>query len=421
MSKAAKARAVNCTQCGAPLDLHGGHRVRSLNCGFCGAVLDAKEEYKVVKQFKDLHRPLMPLALGMRGKIKGIEFTVIGVVQYRDSEGYGWLEYQIFSPTHGYHWLEFSDGHFVFSHRVREMPNVSGIQKSIFKAKGMVFKVYESYSASVVFVEGELTYVAQIGDSVAITEGICPPYSFTQERSENEEEFLFGEYVEPADVYEAFGVSEPPRPPHKVHAIQPYVPSAFALGVSRVGRIFAVIAVVLAIATFALGGGKSRLNTTFAAQQLVDGAYSEPFTVSGKASLMRLDLESSQNNSWAWYDMTILKEDEPVATLGKQISYYHGSSGGESWSEGSSSERVYFKLDKPGEYRFAIEADGGTGEQGGALVDRPLRFELREDVIVSRYFFVLALLFVCAAILEPLLRRRFEARRWEPVLEDDDE
>jgi hypothetical protein len=81
-------RAVNCTQCGAPLKLHGGHRVRSLSCGSCGSVLDTKDEYQVVKQFADIQRPQMPLELGMQGKLKGIAFTIIGVVQYRDSEGY---------------------------------------------------------------------------------------------------------------------------------------------------------------------------------------------------------------------------------------------------------------------------------------------------------------------------------------------
>ena len=80
---------------------------------------------------------------------------------------------------------------------------------------------------------------------------------------------------------------------------------------------------------------------------------------------MRSDLASNQDNSWAYYDVVVYRGEDPHASLGKQISYYHGYEGGESWSEGSTSTRAYFKLEEPGTYRIGIEADGGTGERGG--------------------------------------------------------
>ena len=107
-------RSINCTQCGAPLTLHGGHRVESLTCGFCGSVLDAHEDFKVVRTYADLKRPYSPLALGMSGKIKDVEFTIIGMVQYRDAWHDSWLEYAIYSPTHGYAWVAYEHGHFLF-------------------------------------------------------------------------------------------------------------------------------------------------------------------------------------------------------------------------------------------------------------------------------------------------------------------
>ncbi|MFT4560944.1 MAG: hypothetical protein ACI9BW_000682 [Gammaproteobacteria bacterium] len=421
MSAAVEPRTINCTQCGAPLELHGGRRVRSLNCGSCGSVLDAKDEYKVVTQFTDVHRPPMPLQLGQRGKIKGVEFTIIGVVQYRDAEGYPWLEYQMFSPTHGYHWLVFSEGHFVFSRRAREIPTMTVLQKSAFNAKGMTFKVYESYEAFVHFVEGELTYVAQVGDAISATEGICPPYSFARERSGVEEEYSFGEYLDPTDVYRTFGVTNIPRPPRSVHAIQPYIPRPWSVSLSKVARGFALAAVILALGIMVLGGGQERLNGRFTAQQVVDGAQTPEFKVSGKNSMMRLELSSGQDNSWAWYDLTVMNKDAPYAALAKEISYYHGYEGGESWSEGSDSANVYFTLEDPGRYSIQVEGSGGAGERGGNLRNSPLYFKLKEDVLVSRYFVIIAVVFFLAMLLEPLLRRRFEARRWAPVLEDDDE
>lgn len=414
-------RAVNCTQCGAPLKLHGGHRVRSLSCGSCGSVLDTKDEYQVVKQFADIQRPQMPLELGMQGKLKGIAFTIIGVVQYRDSEGYSWFEYQIFSPTHGYHWLVFSEGHFVFSRRVREIVDLSLIQKTTFKAKGMTFKVYESYEASVYFVEGELTYVAEVGNRVAVTEGICPPYNFSRERSDTEEEFQFGEYLDPSEVYRAFGIDEIPRSPRSVHACQPYIAKPSSVSFSRMARWFAIPTVIIAIAIAMFGGGSNLLDRQFNAQQMFDGTYSDEFTVSGVDSAMALKLSSNVSNAWSWYDISIVKGEHPIATLSKGISYYHGVEGGESWREGSQSTQAYFTLADPGTYRFYIEGTGGTGERGSKPQNKGVRFQLYEDVIVSRYFFILALICIVAALWEPIVRYRFEAKRWAPVLEDDDE
>jgi hypothetical protein len=421
MSTVSAPRTINCTQCAAPLDLRAGHRVKSLTCGFCGAVLDSKDEYRAVSQFKNVKRPAMPLKLGMQGKIKGVEFTIIGVVQFRDDEGYQWLEYQLFSPTHGYHWLVSSQGHFVFSRRVRELPRISNVQKSKFKAKGMTFKVYESYTAAIIFVEGELSYVARVGDKTSVTEGICPPYNFARERNAGEQEYVFGEYINAAQIYAAFKVSKPYPKANTIHAIQPYVAKESALSLSRIGRWFAAPALLVALGIFIFGSGARVLNETFSAAQITKGVHSTPFTVTGSNSMMGLQLASQQSNAWAWYDITLLKGEESIAQLSKQLSYYSGVEGGESWSEGSQSERAYFKLDEPGSYRFFVKAIGGTGNRQGPLQNRPLAMTLDEGVIVSRYFFVLALLCVLCAIVEPLLRYRFEHKRWAAVLEDDDD
>lgn len=417
MSQAAATRTVNCTQCAAPLDLHGGHRVRALSCGFCGAVLDAKEEYKVVKRFADIKRPPLPLKLGMRGKIKGIEFTVIGVVQMRDNEGYQWLEYQVFSPTHGYHWLVYSQGHFVFSRRVRELPRISNRQKSKFKAKGMTFSVYESYTATVVFVEGELTHVARINDSVSVIEGICPPYNFAVERSESEEEYVFGEFIDAAQIYADFSVDAPLAVPDKIHALQPYVARESDLSLSRLGRWFVIPALLVALAIFFFGDGTQVLNATFHAADIRKGVHSGEFTVDSSNTMMRLQLESKQVNAWAWYDIAVLKGNESVARIGKQLSFY---SSGES-PLGSRSEKVYFKLSDPGTYRFLVKADGGIGNAQGRLQDTPHTLTLSEGVLPSRYFFILALLFAVAALKEPFTRYSFENKRWAQVTQDDDD
>lgn len=413
-------RAVNCTGCGAPLDLHGGHRVRSLACGYCGAVLDARDEYRVVKQFRDLERPPMPLALGMTGTLRGVAFTVIGVVQYRDDEGYQWLEYQVFSPTHGYHWLSVNNGHFVFSRRVREMPGIGGQQKSTFKVKDRVFKVYESYRARVVFVEGELTYVASVGDVVHAVEGIAPPFIFSRETTGDEVESQLGEYLDAQEVHAAFGLQAPARRPRGIHGAQPYVPGSALPAFSRIARWFALPLLLVAFGIWLFGGGTERIRTAVKPQDYLRGVQTAAFEVEDANSLMSLELSSDLSNAWTALDITVLKDRTPMARFSKQLSYYHGGSGEDAWSEGSRSDRAYFKLAEPGTYTLAIEGAGGTGDRGNTPQDRPIRIAVNEGVIVSRYFFVLALVAILAALAEPVRRLRFESKRWAEVAEDDD-
>ena len=125
-----KVRAINCTACGATLDLRGGHRVKSLVCGYCGSIMDRHAGFQLLQRYRDNpDRPYAPISLGMEATLKGVPFTVIGMIQYVShqsgpgwAESYDWISFQLFSPTHGYAWLTWNKGHYLFSHRTREMP-----------------------------------------------------------------------------------------------------------------------------------------------------------------------------------------------------------------------------------------------------------------------------------------------------------
>jgi hypothetical protein len=418
-------RSLNCTQCGAPLSLHGGHKVQSLTCGYCGSVLDAHDDFKVVKTYKDLRRPRCPIKIGMSGRIKDVDFVAIGMVQYRDEEFSSWLEIALFSPTHGYAWLEYDHGHFVFSRRTREMPEFEGHlhHQSPFLACGYLFYTHSIYTATVTFVEGELTYVAAIGDRVRLTEGIAPPLGYTIEDTADEQEYQLSEYLQPRAVYDAFGLdSEEARDVSGVHPIQPYTPSGLTSGLRLAGMCFAPLALVLLLYTLFFGSGSVILNQSINAAQLYgkQGAPSKNFTVRDAQNLISLDLSSNFKNAWGFFDVVVTKDNEPVFSMGKQISYYSGYSGGESWSEGSTSAHAYFKVPTAGTYTLRFYGQGGVGNTGRKPQQVPLRVKVAEGVKISRYYFVLLCLSLGAWAMGWLTKRRFEAARWEDEDDDDD-
>ncbi len=199
----AQLKNINCTNCGAPLELRGGHQVHSRTCEYCGSVLDTQAEYAVVAQYKKMKdkMPDLPLKIGMTGMLYGVEFSIIGFLEYSyrdDDEEERWVSYQLYSPTHGYVWLTWEYGtpkRYQFSRRVRSWsPNYE--------------RVKNQYTAEVTFVAGELTWIAKLGDRVRMGQTYEPNISF--EKSQDEDEYYINKYLNTNTVHRAFGAEPIP-------------------------------------------------------------------------------------------------------------------------------------------------------------------------------------------------------------------
>ena len=101
MTRAPGLTSINCTQCGAGLDVLGGGRVVTHVCPYCGSELDAQHDYAVLRRFADMPRPESPFRLGMTGQVWGVDWTVIGTLGMRETwagKTWEWAEHQLFSP-----------------------------------------------------------------------------------------------------------------------------------------------------------------------------------------------------------------------------------------------------------------------------------------------------------------------------------
>ena len=421
-------QAINCTSCGATLDVLGGHRVKSLTCGYCGSVMDRHAGFQTVQQYRDNpNRPVTPLAIGMKATLKGVPFTIIGMIEYVShqsgagwSESYRWVSFQLYSPTHGYCWLTWNKGHYFFSYRTRDLPNPTtpGRKKYLPQKFPVVlgdrtFDVFESYRAEISYVEGELTWIAKLGDKVHVVEAIDPPGMFSYEFTDREYEYSIGDYMKAEDVHDAFGL-EPPSKPIGIHPAQPFDGGSFWPALSKVGPIFAGIALIGLIFVLIAGDGRELVRVQMGATK---DPQTFPFTNTNPDQLMKLELHASISNNWAFYEVTVNNAEtgEPVLALGKEISFYEGRDSDGYWSEGSRRETALFKVPSAGDYRIEI----APAETGGSIP--PLTVSLYEQVFVKRYLVILLILSAIAALSLPLYRRHFEKKRWADVLEDDDD
>ena len=424
-----KLRAIKCTQCGGSVELNGGHKVRSIVCQYCGSCMDTKDSFKVLHQFLNQKRPYSPLKIGKSGKLKGIKFTVIGVIQYEErdyGEVFRWLEYLLFSPTHGYVWLCFEDGHWCMVHEVKDLPegevSLSLPRKSSFTVRDKKFQVFESSGAQISYVEGELTWRAKQKERVRYMDAVCPPYIYSIEnRGGIEQEYFWGEYIEPEEISEAFKIET--FDPTGVFACQPFKANPVWAGISK-GALLAAIVTLIAY-FFISSNGRLIFQQQFDGKIFSDTQISKIFKAKDPSTCYGITLSAPHlNNKWAWYGVKVVDKDmkNSYFTLPANISYYSGYEGGEYWTEGSTEVTAYFKVPDKGEFKLAVDGEGGTGEipdtrfnPGNTIV------QIRDKVRQGHYtlaWFIFSLL-----ISAPFFIRKwmFEAERWNDGDDEDDD
>ena len=196
-------------------------QIESITCEYCNQVHSVKDNFKTLYRYQKSMYNIQRIPLGTVGKIKDVEFTVIGYVVYTDAKVESlneldsdewWIEYQLYSKTHGYAFLSYEEESYYFYHRVYDlsqplMDNVQEFDSVRFRDK--FFKVEEPYYAYAYFVAGTLTWKAKVGDSTYCVDAESgsgwfsdADYTLSYERSKTEDEYYLGEPIEYLD--EAF-------------------------------------------------------------------------------------------------------------------------------------------------------------------------------------------------------------------------
>jgi hypothetical protein len=420
-------KSIKCTQCGGSIEIRGGHNVKSIVCQYCGSCLDTKDEFKVLHQFLNKKRPFMPMKVGLKGKLKGINFTVIGVLQMEQREFgeiYRWLEYLLFSPTHGYVWLIFEDGHWVMLHEVKDLPeghvDLAMPRKSTFTVRDKTFKVFECSSAQISYVEGELTWLAKAKEKVRYMDAVCPPYMYCLERRGAEVEYFWGEYIPYEEINEGFKINS--FEPTGVFSCQPFKISPIFEGLSKGAAVVAGLALLLYF--IVSSNGSVIFSQKIGAEVFKDGKVSKVFKADDPDALYGIRLHTpSLNDCWSYYDINVIDEQgkNSYFKMPAYLEFYDGYEGGEYWREGSTELTSYFKVPEKGGFKLAMYGEGGkyNSPQKNFTLSRTL-VEIRKGVIQGHY--TLTWFFFSLLLAAPffLMKWSFEARRWSDGDEEDD-
>lgn len=419
---------IDCPECDRTIALHGGNDVAQVTCTGCPARLGVTaERIELLSQIKSDKRPKIPFELGQPCTFNGADFVLVGHLRYTEKDGttlYVSDEFLLWSKKVGYRWLTLEDGHFSFAQEIKGRPNVNwgAKPKTRFPFEGRTYRVFESGKTQLTWVDGELPWVAAVGDRVKYLDATCPPYLLSGEITETEAEWYEARYLTTEEVAQAFQISASRLPksrgvaPHQPYKVHPLLHPA-----ARMAVVFAIINIVLAFTAMGVSSSSDNVVGQFGIphEDYSKEFITPSFEITKGQQLCAVELSAPVDNSWLYVDLALIdSEDRVLHEFSTTVQYYHGVQGGESWSEGSRKESIAFKLQDPGEYRWVLAGQAGRGNAAEAIGPE-LLIIVREGVMLVRWFLIAAILLAAGALIVWFRWLIFEGQRWKSVLEDD--
>jgi hypothetical protein len=402
-----------CPACGNALTVRGLDQTESIACGSCHSVIDITDEnLRIIETFRATVKfePLIPL--GSRGKIRGELFEAIGYLRRAiEVEGveYEWSEYLLFNPYKGFRWLSEYNGHWSLIKTTTNTPKpLSSIEEGPVSYLGETFQHFQSASARVSYVLGEFYWKVQVGETCRVADYIAPPLILSKETGDREVTWSIGEYLEPETLWNSFQLKT--EMPARI-GVAPNQPSPYAAQSGRVWRalaVFLLLAIFVQILFMLLSYNRLVYQNEFAFHQAdtEKARVTEIFELPGRPSNVVIKTRANVSNSWLYLSMALINEETGNAyDFGREVSYYFGVDGGESWTEGSVSDEVVLPEVPGGRYYLRIEPDSAA---------RDVNYSIRvyRDVPRWSYFFLALGALLVFPVIHWWRRRSYEVRRW---------
>jgi hypothetical protein len=413
--------AVSCPSCGAGLMALGGGRVVLQVCAHCGAAMDAVDNYRLLKTFADRHRPQTPFQLGAKGRIDGVDWTVIGVLGWHETwagQSWNWVDHQLYSPTHGYAWLTLENGHLILTRAWRGPlgPNwitPQAVERAetppTIRARDRTYTYYETSDAGITYAEGEFSSVAMVGDRVQSLCFLSQDEMLTLTQSGVEREVELSSWPPQAETWASFGLT-PPAKPWRVHPLQPYRPWREERFLGMTGLVVACASLVLGL--FLLSQGERVKPVTQPGTNPL--AFEAEIPITRTLGLTRLVVETDLYNAWSGIEVEVTDpNDTPVFQVAREVGYYQGVEGGDSWSEGDQTLSISFRPEVAGDYRISLDVpEGGRGEGSEGSPISNLRFTAYEGQAATFWMWLVFAVSLPIAGLTPLRSWLHDKARW---------
>lgn len=413
--------ALSCQHCGGALELPDLGAIERVVCPYCGSMHDCRSGLLALVEAQRRSASKLALPLGSRGTFEDITFTVIGFLRRKvtvHGESFTWDEYLLYEPSRGFRWLSCSEGHWMYLRpiaagdvRSSRSPASRAWRTDVAEHGGKTFEVFQQDTAQITHVAGAFYWKVTVGERTLMTDYVAPPEMLSAEVAETEIQWTLGRYMTRRELRRCFPDVDVPRA--SPEGVAPAQPFAYK-------DVYPVWGVLLALVLLAGAWNCHRsperdvfdqrftipAQTGEPAEESI--VFSEPFQLHG-SGLIQVRAGCNQlDNSWIHAQADLVNEDTgSVHTFDMPIEYYHGTEGGEAWTEGSRQRTRILSAVSPGSYvvRLAVERSKRD-------VEHTLAIDIDEGVFYWRGWLVTLLLVSLLPICMILYHVYFERRRW---------
>jgi hypothetical protein len=401
---------MGCPNCGGSLELNAPDKTERVTCPFCNSLLDVNQgNLKFLRSLAKNENPFI-LTVGAEGTFKdGAKYKIIGaVVRSVTVEGiqYYWHEYLLYNPSIGFRWLMHSDNHWNFVEPIN--PAEVAVVGNNVSYNGKTFKIFQDAPARVEYVQGEFYWRVEQGETVRSIDFVAPPMMLSQEITNTEVNWSAGTYLTNAEVEQAFGVSDLPKP-WSIAPNQPFTGGFYIkYGLAMLGVLLLVAILMIPLSGFSSTPlNQQVLLLPTASATTPQTAFSQPFELRGNRNV-RITASAPVNNSFADLDIDLINEqNNEVESINVPIEYYTGSDSDGAWSEGGQTQDATLSSLPAGKYTLRVEGTWQNFQQAMPVTVK-VEQNINRGVNFCLAFGVLALF----PILGLIRKWSFEAKRW---------
>ncbi len=378
-SKAPKTNTVTlkCCSCASPLQLKGKDLV-TIVCKSCNTInqIDKSTSIALGKSSSHLGE-LFSFKLGSTFHYLEKDYLVTGRLYYQweeDDEGEietgDVFDYLLYNPEEGY--LFITEENKKFTAYVKTVPTSNSL-KDTFSENGTFiydserYKFIETGSQRLLYVDGALPWVAKLDSVVQYTDAksrkkyLSEEITLDDEGSPREIEYYKGQEIPTEIILKSYPkLNIGPKPIIRIPG-------------EKFLNYFSIAMSVLSFAMiFILDSSESILKEKYTQSALLSKeVYSKPFEIKRVDETIEIKIETNVDDSWTHLGVALFDITNVEVQAGEDIGveYYSGVDDGESWSEGSKSESIYWKIKNPGNYQIILTAFGGDAPLDSTFIE----------------------------------------------------
>ena len=215
------------------------------------------------------------------------------------------------------------------------------------------YRHFQTAVAKTMFVLGEFPWQIRVGDTTTGSDYVAPPLMLSAEvDADKEVTWSLGRYVRGDEIWTSLSLPGKPPEPVGIFADQPSPFHGVTRAMWRNAALLVALATLLWLAHLASARGKQTFAQTyvFDPRAAPDASLVTPvFELDGRPTAVEIETATNLENQWLFVGYALVNDETGQAfEVARDVSYYHGVEGGESWTEGS-----------PTDSRGAAQRSGG--------------------------------------------------------------